>query len=103
MCGFFAGSVPLFSQVLVQAKGANENMTKMYGERKAAFGERIPELFAIVGKAETPELAEAITFLIAYAPLSDLANLSPEYFRLMAALALEAALVSCTPRVAPTV
>lgn len=86
--GFLIGSTPLFSQVLMKDRVAYENMNKMFGERKSAFGARIPELFAIVEKAESPELAEAITFLIAYAPLSDIANLSPEYFKSMAQLAL---------------
>jgi len=86
--GLMIGSAPLFSQVLMQDKVAFDNMNKLFSDRKAAFGERLPELFSIVEKAETPELAEATRFLIAYAPLSDIANLSPDYFKSMAELAL---------------
>lgn len=86
--GITAGSASLFSQVLMQDRVAYDNMNKLFSERKSAFGERIPELFSLIEKTESPELAEATKFLIAYAPLSDLANLEPEYFQNMAALAL---------------
>lgn len=86
--GITIGTAPLFSQVLMHDKVAFENMNKLFSDRKATFGARLPDLFAVVEKAETPELAEATKFLIAYAPLSDIANLSPEYFKSMAQLAL---------------
>ena len=87
--GFFlSGSVSMFAQVLMKDGIACNNMNKMFAERKSAFGARIPDLFAIVENAESSELAEAITFLIAYAPLSDIVNLSAEYFKSMAQLAL---------------
>jgi len=86
--GATIGAAPLFSQVLMQDKVAFDNMNKLFSERKTALGARLPELFSIVENAETPELAEATRFLIAYAPLSDIANLSPDYFKSMAALAL---------------
>ncbi|HBG69457.1 MAG: hypothetical protein A2W93_01410 [Bacteroidetes bacterium GWF2_43_63] len=86
--GIIAGSASLFSQVLMQDRVAYDNMNNLFSERKSAFGERIPEMFSLIEKTESPELVEAIKFLIAYAPLSDLANLEPAYFQNMAALAL---------------
>jgi len=86
--GATISTVPLFSQVLMQDKVAFGNMNKLFSDRKAAFGAQLPELFSIVENAASPELAEATRFLIAYAPLSDIANLSPDYFKSMAALAL---------------
>jgi hypothetical protein len=72
----------------MQSKEAYENMIKVYNERKDNFGLQIPDLFLTVDNIKSPELAEAMQFLIAYAPLSDLVNKQPEYFKSMAELSL---------------
>lgn len=79
----------LFGQNLMSDKDALKDMLNMYQERKELLGERHPELFKKTDSIKSPELLEATRFLIAYAPLSDIANLSPDYFREMADLALK--------------
>lgn len=81
--------LPSSAQNLISDTAAFNHMIECYQQRKALLGNRIPALFDTADTIKNSNLQEATRFLIAYAPLSDLGNLSPEYFRTQAALALE--------------
>lgn len=78
------------AQPLISDQDAREQMLTRYEERVFTFQDRIPGLFDYPDTIQDQTLREATMFLLAYAPLSDLANLDVCYFRKQAELALMA-------------
>lgn len=91
--GFFflllTQSLFVFSQHLITDSQAREDVLLKYSQRKALFEKQIPDVFIGTDTIANSDLQEAVQFLIAYAPLSDLANLDANYFRTQAEFALK--------------
>lgn len=83
---FFLG---IQAQKLMTNTEAYQQMLKQYELRKTEFQSTIPEFFTHCDTIVDLEIKEAVQFLIAYSPLSDLGNLDINYFRRQAVLALK--------------
>lgn len=80
---------PICSQHFITDLAARERMLARYEERVFIFQDRVPGLFNNPDTIRNQTLREATMFLLAYAPLSDLANLDINYYRRQAELALQ--------------
>ncbi|MBN2730083.1 MAG: transglutaminase domain-containing protein [Bacteroidales bacterium] len=85
----FTIAMGLYAQKLMTNAEAYQQMLKQYEIRKTEFQAVIPEFFTHCDTIADQELKEAVQFLIAYSPLSDLGNLDVDYFRRHAELDLK--------------
>lgn len=82
-------STVVSGQGLMTDPEVKARMYRDYELRSERWGRRIDH-FAVADTIKSADLQDATKFLVAYAPLSDMANLDGTYFRTQAALALEA-------------
>lgn len=69
------------SHHLTGDRSYREAVRKDYKIRSERFGERRPDLFSAVGSAANQQQREALQFLLAYMPLSDIAFYDPEFLK----------------------
>lgn len=65
---------------LITDKALLDSVTMQFERREAMAGERADALFSLFGRPLSTPQKEALMFLYAYAPLTDLANLDGDYF-----------------------
>ena len=75
---------------LIRSKEYRDLIDKTFNERKLLALNRDKELFSVFGKGITDRQSEALKFLFAFMPLSDLADYNGEFFLANADLSLKA-------------